>query len=343
MEDRIPFIIRNYNLEKEIYELGKEGFISLDKGEFKTFLNELPIQLFYPFFSIEIYSKRLGNLCIIKTRKNTCDIAYKQLSIQFAKRVTYIKKLVPNDKIVSLLYDKPKINILETFKSEYSSVGKEDKEGGETILNILIGTILFLYVLTIASIFFMLIYVPIKFFENMNFLSIIFWIWLLILTPVIITVNISHISRGDNIEKKTQTTFNTPILDYYKTTNISSRFINMVFTYGTLFLTLPLLFINLPKIDAYILFVIGCIAIFMHIWVIIAIGYGYYKSKDTKDRILQSLLKYLQEENLTWNKKQYYLLLILEFQKIKPISIGYHSKIYAVLMLLFTIIPLYFP
>jgi len=338
MEDTISFIIRNYNLKKEKYELGKEGIITLNKVEFKTFLNELPIQLNYPFFFIEIYSKRLGSLNIVKARKDTCDVAYKQLSIQFAERVTYIKKLVPIDKIVSILYDKPKISMLD-FRADRKEV---TEQSGEAIINTLVGIvgiIVFLYILTIASIFFMLIYVPIKFFEMMNFLSITFWIWLLSLTPVNLSVNISHMRHGRKIEKKTQIKFNIPVLDYYKTTSISSRFINMLFTYGTLFLTLPLLIINLTRIDTYILLVIGCIAILMHVWIFVAIVFAYYRSKDVKDKILQSLLKYLQEEDLTWNEKQYYLLLILEFKKKKPVSIGYYSKIYAVLMLLFSIIP----
>lgn len=339
MKDTISFIIRNYNLKKEKYELGREGNITLNKVEFKTFLNDLPIQLNYPFFFIEIYSKRLGSLNIVKTGKDTCDIASKQLSIQFAKKTVYIGKLLPIDKVVSMLYDKPNISILEMFREKYDFIRKKAKEKGETGINIFIGIILFLYILTITSTFFMLIYVPIKFFEMMNFLSITLWIWLLSLTPVNIYVNISHMSRRNNIEKKTQIKFNIPVLDYYKTTNISSRFINILFTYGTLFLTLPLLMINLTKIDALILLVIGCIAIIMHVWIIVAIIITYYNSKDVKTKVLQSLLKYFQEEDLTWDEKQYYLSLILEFKKKKPVSIGYYSKIYAVLMLLFSIIP----
>ncbi len=143
--------------------------------------------------------------------------------------------------------------------------------------------------------------------------------------------------RGNKKENRIK--FNIPVLDYYTTSNISSRFINILFTYGTLLLTLPLLILNLTQIDALVLLVIGFIAIFMHVWIIIAIIITYYNSKDVKTKILQSLLKFFQEEDLTWNEKQYYLTLILEFKKKKLVSIGYYSKIYAVLMLLFSIIP----
>ena len=369
MKDTISFIIRNYNLKKEKYELGKEGNITLNKVEFKTFLNDLPIQLNYPFFFIEIYSNRLGRVNIVKTGKDTCDIAFKQLSIQFAKKRILTKRQIPIDKVVSMVYDKPNVSVWEMVKAEiraeisekmaFFKEIAEEKGEIETIIReiaeekgekkaeekgekgaIIFGIIiLFLYGLSIASVFFMVVYVPIKSFEMMNFLSITFWIWLLSLTPVNIYVNISHMRRGNNKEKKTQIKFNIPVLDYYMTTNISRWFINILFTYGTLFLTLPLLIINLTQIDALILIVIGCIAIFMHVWIIVAIIITYYNSKDVKTKILQSLLKFFQEEDLTWNEKQYYLTLILEFKKKKPVSIGYYSKIYAVLMLLFSIIP----
>ncbi len=345
MKNTISFLIRNYNLRKKKYELGKEGNINLTKAEFKTVLNDLPIQLNYPFFNIEIYSNRLGKVNIVKTGKDTCDIVFKQRSIQFTQKRITTKKLMPIDKVVSMVYDKPNESVLEMVKAEIREelrermalLGKLPEEKGEKGAIIIGIIVFFLYGLSIASVFFMVVYVPIKSFEMMNFLSITFWIWLLSLTPVNIYVNISHMRHG-NI-KKNQIKFNIPVLDYYTTTNISSRFINIVFTYGTLFLTLPLLILNLTQIDALILFIIGCIAIFMHVWIIIAIIITYYNSKDVKTKILQSLLKFSQEEDLTWNEKQYYLTLILEFKKKKPVSIGYYSKIYAVLMLLFSIIP----
>ena len=351
MKNSISFLIRNYNLKKKKYELGNEGNINLSKAEFKTFLNDLPIQLNYPFFNIEIYSNRFGRVNIVKTGKDTCDIAFKQLSIQFTRKRITTKKLMPIDKVVSMVYDKPHESVLEMDRAEFRErmalldlsklaediEEKKAEEKGEKGFIIFGIIIFFLYGLSIVSVFFMVVYVPIKFFGMMNFLSISFWIWLLSLTPVNIFVNISHMRRGNKKENRIK--FNIPVLDYYTTTDISSRFVNILFTYGTLLLTLPLLILNLTQIDALVLLVIGCIAIFMHVWIIIAIIITYYNSKDVKTKILQSLLKFSQEEDLTWNEKQYYLTLILEFKKKKPVSIGYYSKIYAVLMLLFSIIP----
>lgn len=335
------FIIKNYNIKKKEYELGKERIIDLNKEDFKKFLNDLPIQVKYPYFNIEIYSRRLR---IIKIEENKCDIANIQVPIQFAHYKKVGRNLLSFDKIVSILYDRPKFDLItdikEIFKADYKGVRKKEQEKKEDKIVIIFAIIYsFFYILIIGSVFAMLIYVPIRYMEMMNTLTFVIWLWLLVLFPV----NIYHMISGSTILKDriTQIKLSIPILDHFQTTKISKWVVNGIFTYGTLGLSLPILYLNLSNIDAQIFYILGIMAIIVHFYVIGHIIYAYYRSK-SKDDILQDLLTYFQEEILTWDEKQYFLFLIYEFRKKKKVSIGYFSYIYAPLTLLLSFVPYIF-
>lgn len=348
-EEIISFLITNYNFEKNRYELGKEEIKIFNKNEFTKFLESLPIQMYYKngyeifkdnykYFQIEIYTEKLR---FIKDGEATCSVSITRLPIQFIHYWTE-KGKVPIDVIASMLFDKSdSIEIRDIFDNNYVLVEKKIKKKEEEGTNIMRYSRLFISVsiyVIYSFIIFMLLYVPIRFFATISPFSLAFWIWLLSLTPVNI-YTILYKRKLSKESKKTQIKYSIPILDHYVATDFSKWVINIIFTYGTLLLVIPLLIMNLTNDDAEVLLVLCCLIFAGYVVNIIFIVIMYIASRETKDEILESLLKYMQQENLTWSEKQYYLYICVEFKKKKVFSTGYYSKIYTILTLLFSIIP----
>ena len=334
LDDKLRVLIKNYNSEENKYELGRGEIKSFSKSEFKNFLKSLPRSNPNLNFPIEIYTKKLR---IVKYDEEKCIISETRLPIPFdyheRKRE---RKFETIDETVFRFFGK--VDNEEIYEEDpelvwkkFSEEREEKKNKKRRIIALILDYTLNLFVV------FMLLYAPLRFFSMMNLLSLTFWIWVLCLTPLNL-YSILHKNKKRK-EKVTRIKLGIPILDHYTTADFSRWTINTILTYSTLLLVIPLLILNLPSVEAIVLLIL-CIILCAFYILILYVFYGVYgQSKYKKVEIVDNILNYIQQEDLTWSEKQYYLYICVEFKKKKVASIGYYSKIYAILTLLFSIIP----
>lgn len=325
LDDKLRVLIKNYNSEENKYELGRGEIKSFSKSEFKNFLKSLPRSKSYLNFPIEIYTKKLR---IVNYYEEEYIISETKLPIPFDyyKRE---KNYYTIDQTVFRFFGK--VDNEEIYEKEE----EEEEDKRRRIMALILVYTINLFVV------FMLLYVPLRFFSMMNLLSLTFWIWVLCLTPVNL-YNLLH-KKKKRKEKVTRIKLGIPILDHYTTADFSRWAIDTILTYSTLLLVIPLLILNLPSVEAIVLLILCIILCAFYILMLYGIYGMYGQSKYKKVEIVDSILNYIQQEDLTWSEKQYYLYICVEFKKKKVVSIGYYSKIYAILTLLFSIIPQIFP
>lgn len=206
---------------------------------------------------------------------------------------------------------------------------------------------------------------------SFNIFFMIFWCWLLILAFINLSYSLRFHYKKEKIE------YYTPLLRQFKSYDISRFIILVVLCFGVIYLTLFFLSLGYTSEVVEVLELTeeqmvelgyGSLATFIisiMVWravvasekiqdfleaiarpiyyLVIApfhIVYIYYKFiREKKIFIIHNLNSHLQEEDLDWDEKNYYLQLLIEFNKTPIIIVDNFSKLVAILTFLLSTVP----
>jgi len=257
--------------------------------------------------------------------------------------------------------------ILKDFKKFVTK--QEEKRSYVKLLNFIIPFLL-------PSLLLFLLFLAFNYYINQygsNLFFIIFWFWLIFLALVNLSYSLSFHYKKGKIE------YYTPLLSHFKSYNLSGFIILLVLVIGLIYFGIIFLVLGFSGVDFVGLIFVGPIPEYVDIfgfiipgeWIIIGVTlaivgffiylliqilgrgypviiapfqivYVYHKfNKAKKLYILHYLNKYLQQENLDWKEKNYYLQLIIEIDKIPITTIDFFTKLIALLTFLISIVPPY--
>lgn len=378
-EEKFEVLIENYNRDTKKYELGKQEKTTLNLKKLEELLRILPtkystspyVDLDDPYSDVfiengitekvvellgeseEIYDYGFHARVITKDfiiwriDSDKCE-CLKSYYKWFILKIPFFRK------------DEFKIEDLAEFFAK-----QEKKKSLITLINFIVP---FVFPSILLFLFFLVFnYYIYKYGFNLYFMIV--WLWLVFLAIINLFYSLVFHFKKSKIE------YYTPLLSQFKPYNLSNFIILLVLCssiiyFGILFLifgytgdesglpepfpeTVNLIFgITVSRELAIIIAIICFVGLMIYLLIALKriafplitasfqIVYIYNKfNKAKKLYILHYLNRYLQEEDIKWSEKNYYLQLIIEIDKIAINNTGFFTKLVAIFTFLISIIP----
>lgn len=317
MEVKKEVLIKNYNIEKKVYELGRQKVKDLSRNGLVSLLNELPA--FDHYLRIEIktinidikkigpnhYSYKLFHRNLLLTKKN---------NVEFQSLLEVIDKLGMFNNTIPF----HKKNL-----SEIKFLGHKIYKYFSNLMVIILGIVL--------AVLFIFIYNGIILIKEFSFYEHFYFIFIIVVS--IYSVG-SSIIKFINRVKKRVLNYEAPIIGEFTSYNASTHILQLTTSIGLGFFIISLL----PVVSFENFFRLIAVIILVNFPNLHDLYNNYSKSKKKKMEVLLFLSKYLQLNAINSFEENYIFSTLITLNNKKILNFTLSNKLISALVLILSIL-----